>query len=80
MKVSMYLETNMAGSFVFSPPKPPPTQWVVIDEGKVLFKSQSIADCESYLRLRQEELLGKPVLAPGYTSFLSQKGEGELVP
>ena len=74
MKVAMYLQNNKteSGAFIFDPFKTPPTKWAVIDQEKVLFTSQSIADCESYLRLRQQELLGEPVKAPDYISFRSQ--------
>ena len=77
MKIAMYIESRKSGhasNTVIETRK-----WAVIEKEEILFTSQSIADCESYLRLRQEELLGEPIEAPGYVSpFRCQ--EGELVP
>lgn len=70
MKVAMYIESRKSGHA--SNTVIETSKWAVIDDGEILFTSQSIAECESYLRLRQEELLGEPIEAPDYISLRCQ--------
>lgn len=74
MKVAMYIESCKSHLLSGHPSNTviETRKWAVIEEEEIFFTSQSIAECESYLRLRQEGLLGEPIEAPDYISLRCQ--------